>query len=378
MLKLPDYRRSTASIPATILHHFGISFHRPPLPDLQRALKGADKVVFFFLDGLGVSQLKQLPKKAFLRAHALPKPITAVFPSTTAASAATFSTGLTPQEHGILGYTLYLPEARTTVNMLGYVSARTHKPIRIRPRTFFPFPTVYQRLRKAKVTSTILGPAELKNTTFSRMLYPGSTYVPCKDLTHLFKHLRKLLQRPGKMYIHCYTPEYDTLCHEYGPGAVLPRLYLASLNNAFARFARTTRARKAVLVISADHGQVFSDPKRAVIYSRHKRLAQALISVAGEARMNYLYCKRGKQKFVEHYLRRFKQCILIPSDEALASGLFGTGAPYCRTRERLGDFVVLWKRNALAFWEPPPMLGHHGGMSTEEMLVPLIVHRFRS
>ena len=58
-------------------------------------------------------------------------------------------------------------------------------------------------------------------------------------------------------------------------------------------------------------------------------------------------------------------------------GFFGPGKTSKRFRQRAGDILVL-PRGKTTFWlekekrKKPPKLGHHGGLSTEEMLIPLI------
>ena len=377
---LPDYELSTANIPCSVMNHFGVPAPQPALASILQQAKGAEKVVFFFVDGLGSRQVQRLPRTALLRKLAQKtKPLTAVFPSTTAASVATFATGLTPQEHGILGYTLYIKEFRTVVDMLQYRSKKTGKKIAIKPRQFFPFPTIYQRLGNAGVRSCCIGPSHLKNTTFSRMVYPGCAYIGYKSFEGLFVRLQKLLRKPGKLYVQCYIADYDTLCHEYGPNSPLPLLFLAYFNQIFERFMRTARAKKTLIILSSDHGHISTNPEKLVLYAHHPLLKAALKAVAGEARMNYLHCKPGKQRIVEAYFKKHLRnaAHIIPSEQALETGLFGAGAINARTRERIGDFVVIPKKNFTLAAMPTPLIGHHGGLSEHEMRVPLILYRFK-
>ena len=73
---------------------------------------GAEQVVLVVLDGLGWEQLRE-------RAHLAPTlssmaggAITSVAPSTTATALTSITTGLTPGEHGLVGYRLDLSGAR--------------------------------------------------------------------------------------------------------------------------------------------------------------------------------------------------------------------------------------------------------------------------
>ena len=115
---LPDFERySLVNLANTVLERFGLPTNHPPLPkELLPAKHEVQKVVLLLIDALGYCQLVRFldrePDSLFCRltAHGRFMPLTSIFPSTTTASLATLHTGLTPQEHGILGYRLFLKE----------------------------------------------------------------------------------------------------------------------------------------------------------------------------------------------------------------------------------------------------------------------------
>lgn len=57
----------------------------------------------------------------------------------------------------------------------------------------------------------------------------------------------------------------------------------------------------------------------------------------------------------------------------LKAGLFGEVPPYTRAPERLGDRVIFPPWKAFFRWadKANPLLGRHGGLNPQEMLVPL-------
>jgi hypothetical protein len=68
---------------------------------------------------------------------------------------------------------------------------------------------------------------------------------------------------------------------------------------------------------------------------------------------------------------------VMPSSQLLEAGLFGPGTPAPDTRDRLGDLIVITHQDAYLWWaaKPNPLIGRHGGLSAEEMLVPLLAFR---
>lgn len=374
----PNYDNSTVSIVNSALQHFKANPVHKPLKKILSAAKGADKIVFFVVDALGYSQVQTLPKQSFLRRWTQKKPISAVFPPTTAPSVVSFATGLLPVEHGVLGYTQYIPEQRKVVNMLGSRDIKTDKPIKLDLRRLYPFATVYQHLKKAGIKSFIIGPANIQKSRLSSRINMGAKYLPCKTIPELFNKLAKQISKKGKAYIHCYLSDYDTACHKYGPDSVIPNLLLSYINNQFARLASKTKAKKTLLVISADHGAIITNPDKLILYQKYPKLKSAINAVSGEPRANYLHCKKGKQAFVQQYFRKHlaKHCYIVPSQKALESGLFGKGEINPLVRERMGDFVVFCKKNKTMLDFYTPLIGHHGGITKKEMQVPLILYRF--
>ena len=84
---LPDYDNSVLSTVASILKRYGGESLYPSIPELDALMAPAPKhVVMLLLDGMGQLALDaHLPEDSFLRRNLL-RTVTAVFPSTTAAS----------------------------------------------------------------------------------------------------------------------------------------------------------------------------------------------------------------------------------------------------------------------------------------------------
>jgi hypothetical protein len=100
----------------------------------------------------------------------------------------------------------------------------------------------------------------------------------------------------------------------------------------------------------------------------------------GESRAPFLYVRSGKDHVVWNYLtREFSDIFARFRQEAiLQSGLLGPGDMYKEVPHRLGDIVCPALGNA--FWAKDKehahkLKGRHGGLLSEEMLVPLLAVR---
>jgi hypothetical protein len=90
----------------------------------------------------------------------------------------------------------------------------------------------------------------------------------------------------------------------------------------------------------------------------------------------YLFIKPGQADHVRSYFDQTwpGQFTFLDPSEAVAKGLFGPGTPHPRLADRLGDLIVAARDEAYLWWadKENPLIGQHGGLSPEEMIVPLL------
>mgnify|MGYP001767025662 CR=1 FL=1 len=129
----PDYSGgSIVNLLASVIRSRGGHSPHADLKGLPAGdLKGARKVVYLVIDGLGQQQLDRYlasrRRAAFFAEHPH-QTITTVFPATTAAAITTFSTGASPAEHGILGWHLHLHDLGMVSTILP-ATTRTGSPM---------------------------------------------------------------------------------------------------------------------------------------------------------------------------------------------------------------------------------------------------------
>ena len=226
---LPRYDGyGTAAIPNTILAHFGVAPRLPPLaasvlpPDV---LAGARTIVLLIIDALGYDQLARglatgaLPKiAAWLQTGRMRlTPLTTIFPSTTAAAMTTYATGEPPSRHGMAGYTLWLDEARTVVNMIRFAPEAGKAKVP-GPDGFLPVPTVAE-FGAAGVPSAYVNLKPLLGSGLSVMHGKGADQRPVVTFADLCCTVRQLVEaRPGeRQFIQAYWDAVDTIAHLRGP-----------------------------------------------------------------------------------------------------------------------------------------------------------------
>jgi hypothetical protein len=394
----PNYEGySLLNLPGSICHFLGTPDFGAPLLD-QQIIEAIDhpyrRVVLFVLDGLGWYLFQKFLSQGIGTGwvermdQASLVPLTTVCPSTTSSALTSLWTGASTTTHGIAGYELWLKNMGMVANMF------KHAPISFtndndtldragfKPETFMPLPTLGPHLVQNGVKPYAFLHHSLARSGFSTMQQSQVTSAPYYDLGDLFISLRNLLNdRPGeRIYSYVYWGDLDSLSHWFGPEDERVALEFDTFSRGFFHYfidRLSAEGRKDTLVlVTADHGQIYTPRNKNYELQGHPEFMQALhIQPTGENRMSILYLRPGQDTFAKEYIEKTwpDQFTLVSSSQVLQSGLLGPGARHPQLEERLGDEIAFARGDAYWWWNTKEnnLLGRHGGMTPQEMLVPL-------
>ena len=402
----PDYDGyCLSSVPNTALSVLGVDPGRPTLPkdalgDVETS--GVDNVILLLCDGFGYNEWKRQSGQGFVGAVSKKgsvRPMTTVFPSTTAAATATVSTGLTPQEHGLPEWFVYMEELGEIIVTLPFTrageSGRDTLVKSFNPRALFDGPTVFQKLREAGVHSVSLTGRGLANTAYTTVSRTGSDVAAYNTASDLSVSLRRLVERSrGRNFFYAYWSWVDTLEHIYGPNTdetgVEASIISHALQEGFLSKLERSAAKRAMVIIVADHGQINIEPEKTLYMNRWGRLVKALrrspsgkpIPTWGSARDAYMWVDEDRLDDTEAYLQGKLEGVasVLKTEDAVKEGLFGINRPTRKFRRRIGNLMILphgtktvWYRYKKG--ESLDMRGHHGGLHPDEMTIPLAAAR---
>ncbi len=394
---LPDYTGgSLLNLTASICALLGAPLPGVPLlaPDLlPPSASRYRRIVLLVVDGLGLDFFQRyLAQQRSVWEQRLPRaalaPLTSLAPSTTATVLTSLWTGAGPLQHGILGYEVWLREFGVVANMISQSPASASGEVSglnrfgFIPEQFMPATPLGVHLARHGADAHAFLPIGLARSGLSSMHLGNARLYPYRSFSDLWISLAELLSRqpPGPQFIYAYWPELDTLSHAFGPRdeRVMAEFSLFSRAAEQLFFDRLgdRGLEDTLFLLTADHGAVETSPAPERELRSHPRLAEMLhIQPTGETRLVYLYPRPGKADAVRKY---FEQAwpgdfALLPSAEAIRSGLFGPGEPSPLVASRVGDLVAAARGQAYLWWQNKEnrLLGRHGGLSAEEMLVPL-------
>lgn len=341
-------------------------------------LPPVDRAVVLLIDGLGASSLRARAGHARTMSKVLSKNAlaTAEFPTTTAANIATLTTGEHPGVHGLVGYTVLDSAHDRVVNQLSgwddYLD----------PATWQRSPTVFERATEFGIPSFVVAQDRYRDSGFTHAVLRGAHYSAGKSIAHRFVAARKILDSHDQGIVYVYIPELDQSAHAHGWQSDHWTNLLESIDAEVGYFAAALK-RGEGLIVTADHGIVDIPARSHVLFGEERSLVDGVRFVAGEPRCLQLHFEPDADSTHRaQLLDRWKQvegarAVVLSRAEAIEQGWFGPVVD-AEVRPRIGDIVVA-ARKAVAYYDVRAdsqvgrnMIGQHGSVSSDEMLIPLL------
>jgi hypothetical protein len=264
-------------------------------------------------------------------------------------------TGRPVGEHGLYEWNVYEPALGEVVTPIRYED----------PRPFIDGATFYERLR---VPSTVFHPAAFSPSSYDRVFTAGARLRPFARLAEGIDGFFDALADGG--YAYLYWDAIDATGHRRGPDS--PE-FDAAAADALDRLESGLRSvQDALLLVTADHGQVTVDPEQVDYLDELWPDLGPLLTQrpAGSARDVFLHTAAAEEVAAGLAARLEGRADVRLVADMVADGLFGTVGP--RLRERLADVCVLpvaprtaWLRSAANL--AASFRGHHGGLHPDEV-----------
>ncbi len=384
-MQLPDYQGgSLVNLMASLQNGLGGPTHAYRALDLLPADQAGDRrqVLLWVIDGLGFNFLRAHPQAVHLNAH-LRGSMTSVYPPTTASAITTLLTGTAPQQHGLTGWYMYFRELGSILTVLpgkaryggvGLAAAGIDTAALLGHVAFAD---------RIGVSACIISPASIARSDFNRAHLGRARLASYSGLSGLLAMIRAELRAGGRKFVYAYWPELDSIGHREGIGSESARTHLLQLDQAFMTLLEQVRGTDTLVIVCADHGQVDTTPATRLCLDDHPELHDLLaMPLCGEPRSVYCYLRPGCEDRFDTYVASALAGIVraFPASRLIDDNWFGLGEPHPELLRRIGDRVLLLQSNyTLKDWLPQEkrfaMIGAHGGLSSDELLVPLIVAR---
>ncbi len=359
---LPDYANCPVNLACSVLKEFGAPYSHATLPALDAliAKRRYQNIVVMLLDGLGMDALERhLAPDGFFRRNLVCE-MTSVFPSTTVAATTSITSGLTPAEHGWLGWTLYFNELDKLVNVFpntDKLTGRQAADYRVGDR-YLPFKSIFEKIDEAGVGR-------------------GYTVVPfgedpVDDESAFFDKVLRLCAGEERRYIYAYWDDPDSLMHERGSKSPAVSDCIRKLEKKAEALAQ--KLRDTLFVVTADHGHLDTGYYLVTDYPEISNMLERPISIESRAAAFYVENKY-KEAFPAAFRAAFgKEFALFSREEVKRMQLFGDGTPHPRFDGLAGDFIAagIGEMSLNHSSASRRFASTHAGLDPREMRIPLI------
>lgn len=378
----PDYKGgSIVNLMATIAARYGHNTGHPQLKGLSSSdLKPFRKVILLVLDGMGYNYLQKQGKGSWLYENLYCR-MTSVFPSTTASCITTFATGQPPCRHAITGWFVHLKELGVISKILfcePRFGGNKFPEAGVDMKEIIRSPAISDML---KTKSYLITPGFIADGPFSRATRGKAVTLPYGEMQGLFRMMKKAVgQHDAESFIYAYWPEFDHLCHKHGVGSPRVKSHFRQLDRALSEFWEPLSGGDTMMLVTADHGLTDTPRDKAIELDDNPELSACLsLPLSGEPRVAYCYVHPDRVTLFKKYIGRRlgKKCRIYSRKKMLSLGLYGQGPCDPRLTHRIGDFVLIMEdgyclKDFLPTEDKVFLKANHGGLTSREMLVPLI------
>ena len=328
--------------------------------------------LLFLIDGFGFDTLSQyadvMPTMSRMFNHGL---VQTSFPSTTATSLATLTTGELPGVHGMLGYTVQVPRSGgRLLNALKWDE-------RVDPENWQPVETLFQRASTQGISVTHVAAKRYENSGFTRAVFRGAEYKGANVVNDLVSETKQALQKTPS-FVYLYVNDLDSAGHSDGVGSDKWIAALSAIDQMVSQLMKEVPKGTRIWVTS-DHGMINVQEK--IIIGQDNPLLTGVSLIAGEPRARHLYLSDDSVQAREDVASLWQQylqekALVLTREQAISSNLFGAQLS-ADAIDRMGEVIVI-ARGGLVLLDADradkegAMVGHHGGDSEIESQVGLL------
>ena len=367
-LILPDYNNSICNIFNEELSVFGIENNGKKI---GIDLKSGKKTSLLFIDGFGWNLY--LNTKYFTNFKKVKA--SSVFPSSTDTASISLVSGLNPGMHGVIGYKAFLKLTGAIVKPLEntYASAPHINNLLShigKLSDMIKIKTIFNALSKKKIRSLVITPSFTVNSSFSSLIFSGATeLIGYENIWDAFYIYRKALENDSIKFIHFYIPYVDTLEHMYGYENMEVK---EAAEYILKKTAELNAGKKTNTIITADHGH--KKVNKIIDLRKDKKLIKKLeIPPYGDTRAPLFRSRYEITKDLERYPMKVfnkneRELLLGKINKDIADTL----PDYFGAAEEDFGFTFSYRLNKKEVKNKNEPLSNHGGLSNDEMEVPII------
>jgi hypothetical protein len=226
--------------------------------------------------------------------------------------------------------------------------------------------------------TVVVSRPEYKDSGFSSATFPNARFIGEEKISSRFDAANEELNSGSGKIIYLYVPELDQTAHRFGSRSGKWVQLLELVDSELKKLISTVQPSRGV-VLTADHGVIDVPTEGHIYLDECDALSNRLLDVGGDPRTTFLYFApdvdfQSMKSELNVWLGASAHAVDI--SELVEAGLYSSEV--LSHRNITPDLVVLagakrvtYHRN---FAKPASlnMIGQHGGVSAEEITIPIL------
>lgn len=359
----PNYDNSLLSLISSIENYYGIKNNRKTLKMVDRELKNNYKnIIVVLYDGFGYNILKKNYNITPFLNKNLKCKISSVFPPTTTAATTSVLTGLSPLEHGWLGWDMYIKKYDSVVTLFLNHEKESGEIIKDYPGT----KNILKTIKITEKVSSIDGCLGSFVSPFGNVVY--------KDIDDMNDKIVEITKNNKKNYIYVYYNDPDETMHDYGTDSVEAKEKFKLIDEKFKQLC--DRLDDSLVIMIADHGHI--NIKQWITLTDYPNIINLLKGTTGiDSRASSFRIKDGKEKEFEKEIKNIikDDFLLLNRQEIIDNKIFGDGEENSLFKDGIGDYIAIAiKDKAIRYSDKhSEFKSAHAGITEDEVYVPLVM-----
>lgn len=332
-------------------------------------------ILFILSDGTGSNLINKLNDNSILKNNKKIDMIT-VFPSTTACVLTSLVTAEFPETHGIWGwfnydrsldlnyYPLLYCDRKNNVNLFDYG---------IQPNQIYQQKSLLNRLQ-TKVN--VIFPSYINDSTYSDFVINKENRYSYNNFDDIVNFMKNNCNNENSSYTYLYLPDIDTLEHENGIDSKIVYDKLQEIDDLVKKISQN---KDLTIIFTADHGQTNISKDIILDFKKYENMFYAFPSI--DFGTVCYYIKKGyKKKFINTFKNDYgKDMYLFKTKDFINNNFFGVGKFSDYALNNLGEYISFCRNGVYLINDKNigeylgKIKGNHSGLSSNEMIIPLIV-----
>lgn len=270
--------------------------------------------------------------------------------------------GLSPFEHGWLGWDMYMKEYDSVITLFTNLEKETKEEIKGYKGTYNILPINYLTDKVSKKDGYLGSYVSL---------YGNIKY---KDIDDMNEKTMEITKNDKKNYIYAYYDEPDYTMHEFGTNSIESKEKYKLIDMKFKELC--DKLSSFLIIMIADHGHI-NISKWLTLTDYPEIIDMLKDATAIDSRASSFRVKEERKRDFEYEIKKILKddFILMSKKEVIKNEIFGSGLENHLFKDGIGDYIAIAVGDKAIRYSNrhEEFKSAHAGITLDEVYVPLVM-----